>query len=237
MADIGVHASGVSCEPLTFPTLDTQAPAAAAPERPRELEPLLGRLLFASRDLANHHIKVSRSRPTQEPVIYCEECQMAALGGRLLHSASCRAGIVLEILEAICAGASVTPVRDAASNPCRRKEDAPAAESAIAEDGKPSRAEFEEPWEGLSGSGRHFVGHEDGWHLAEVISPSRRVETRDRIAACVNFCAGIPTERLRAELPLASAERRRFCEINFLRRALPWLGVLPTEADDSAVLL
>lgn len=49
------------------------------------------------------------------------------------------------------------------------------------------------------------------------------VDAHERMAACLRFCEGIPTETLQRELPLATAERRRYNEIAYLRRALPWL--------------
>lgn len=48
-------------------------------------------------------------------------------------------------------------------------------------------------------------------------------DAQERMAACLKFCEDIPTETLRRELPLATADRRRWHEIMYLRRALPWL--------------
>ncbi len=49
------------------------------------------------------------------------------------------------------------------------------------------------------------------------------IEARKRIAICISFCAGIPTDILKRQLPLASSKRVRFEEIQYLCRALPWL--------------
>jgi len=49
------------------------------------------------------------------------------------------------------------------------------------------------------------------------------VDAHERMVACLRFCEGIPTETLQRELPLATADRRRWHEIMYLRRALPWL--------------
>lgn len=45
----------------------------------------------------------------------------------------------------------------------------------------------------------------------------------ERVLACVRFCAGIPTEELQRQLPLASNQRRRWEEVKHLYNALPWL--------------
>ena len=48
-------------------------------------------------------------------------------------------------------------------------------------------------------------------------------DAQERVLACLRFCEGIPTEALQRELPLASADRRRWHEIMHLRKALPFL--------------
>jgi hypothetical protein len=48
-------------------------------------------------------------------------------------------------------------------------------------------------------------------------------DAQERMAVCLKFCEGISTETLQRELPLASADRRRWHEIMYLRQALPWL--------------
>lgn len=52
------------------------------------------------------------------------------------------------------------------------------------------------------------------------------VDAHERMAACLRFCEGIPTETLQRELPLATGERRRWNEITYLHRALPFLSAV-----------
>ena len=237
MAILSVHAP---CDPSRLSGPDIAQPLVAqlidsidnrSQAAGQNLEFLLARLLFAARGLANAHIKSSRPLEYEEPLVYCDECQHAALLDKLTHAPSCRTGSVLEILACICESRPATgrPV------PNRRREDACAADNA--------GLEYGEPWEAgwtdhLTRANVISLFSAEGYRLADLAgAPAEAREHAERVAVCVNFCAGISTETLRHELPLASADRRRWSEIRHLRVALPWLPVLPTEADDKAVLL
>ena len=241
MTTLGVQAScGVSqlsdcgtapIQPHFFPSLDSYGPQRAA-----EMELLFSRLLFAARGLARARVKTAPPVIGEEdPLNYCEECHMGSIHGVLSHAASCRVGAVLGIPDLICQ----TEPAAAGNLPNRRKEDWPVAGSVRAEDGRLSCANFGEPWHQSSDKFGIPYLHDDAGSFIQSSSTAseRSLDEVLRIAACVNFCAGISTERLERELPLASAGRRRVHEIMHLRQALPWLGYLPVEADDSAVLL
>jgi hypothetical protein len=149
----------------------------------------------------------------------------APLGNHpIAHSGSCRTGRVAGILARMCEVQS-QPVQG--STPKRRKEDASAA-SPCTEGRNFSRGDFNEPWGFEAASPTIFeLLDADEKKLAILLgSPERAEEHARRIYAYVNFCAGISTERLQSELPLASGDRRRFEEITHLRRALPWLPMI-----------
>jgi hypothetical protein len=219
MSDLSGHVSRGSHN--SAPSL-ALAPAPIYAEN-HALEALTCQLLFAASDLVAS--RTCQSAPFvagQKPLLFCDECHMCALGDApIVHVGSCRVGRLASILSRMCDAQSQTVPTYA---PNRRKEDVLAAE-ACAEDRNSSRGEYNEPWGFQRTAPTVFeLSDVDGAKLAIMLgSPDEAEETARRIYACVNFCAGIPTETLRTELPLASGDRRRFHEINHLRRALPWL--------------
>jgi hypothetical protein len=222
MSDLSGHVSRSSHEPAPFLALTSASIQPAFSERTNHaLEALNCQLLFTANDLVGSRTRTSSDK-SDRPVLYCEECHMCALGDSpIAHVESCRVGRLASILTRMCDAQSQTVPTYA---PNRRKEDALAAE-ACAEDRNSSRGDFNEPWGFQRTAPTVFeLSDVDGAKLAIMLgSPDKAEETARRIYACVNFCAGIDTETLRSELPLASGDRRRFHEITHLRRALPWL--------------
>lgn len=176
-------------------------------------EALIVELMFAARELARRNLRPSRllaeHRGREIATAACAECSMSPLMGRDQHTASCRTGRVLRLLDQVRNADIAMVVHTSAPeepNP-NRKENAPASgESHRACDGIRARGTYGEPWAWISTpSGAMWIVDLEETVLARTVSASPR-EARDwaeRIAACVNFCARISTERLEAATPLA----------------------------------
>lgn len=150
-------------------------------------------LSLAAYDLALRRIRLVVSNSC--PVYHCLDCKRECpFISDICHEASCCAGRFLDLYYAIA------KLPEPASP---RKQDAEVEEAGPAESTPPSR-------------GPAWIGpNQVRWDMS--------AEYAERLKACVVFCEGIPTEDLKRELPLASPLRRRFHEIQHLRRALPWL--------------
>jgi len=70
-------------------------------------EGLIAQLLFAARDLAEAGILGRDREPIAEepaPAIWCRECQMTELGGKLTHTGTCKTGRVLGLIARLLNG-------------------------------------------------------------------------------------------------------------------------------------
>ncbi len=250
MAILGDHASGDAsrpsgpglAQPLASSHNQTTFGDSLAAVREKNLDLYLARLLFAARRLANDRIKSSRSRPTEEPIEYCEECQHASLSGTLTHAASCRTGEVLDVLAAICApglaeSAEAAPEAELQAGPevasAQTDAELAAAVDAAIDAGPEmvSGGEFGEPWGIDYGPTDVYVADVEGYPIGSMHGgPLNPHEYAERVAACVNFCEGIATELLQAEKPLADMSRD-INQVIAVRRVLPGLPELAKNAE------
>jgi hypothetical protein len=198
-------------DPLSVPAapcaLDTSQPSSQlAPETRDSLASItafLCQLIFAARDLANANILTSDYRgpngliPDGNQV--CSDCVMQAHGRRLPHTASCRVGRVLDLLERL---SDLRPAPVSPTIPVR-KEDAPVAIG--------PRGEFGEAWMVRKWPNLGKVGVYDrtGDMALEgtLHDGGRDLELLTRVAACLNFCDGISTDSLHAQKPLMDPTR------------------------------
>jgi hypothetical protein len=170
-------------------------------------ESLIGKFLFASRDLADFNLGCFHDAQAAWR-LRCNECRKVAITGKIHHSGTCRTGRVVELLDQLCAlEEEPAPIR---------KEHAQTEELPRAEVGMPSGGEFGEPWTNRAweNHAKDCLRNSHDEHVAQVFSLfnsahpiADREIVAERIAACVNFCAGISTEMLAAQKPLADMSR------------------------------
>lgn len=177
---------------------------------------LLSQLVLAASALAEGSILCSDLRGPEGQLDnanqVCVGCAMHSRGRKLTHTPSCAVGCVLSIIEQIAAHSlhvsSLIPIR---------KEEAPTEMPSAAEAGasphavtcEPVASEFGEPWryKQMIAGGVHVVTPE-GYLVASLHGAAQeQLDHAERIAACINFCAGIPTELLDKEKPLADITR------------------------------
>lgn len=163
-----------------------------------EREYFLSRLLFASRELAISRFTRSTTRLADGSLApICVDCRMVQSDDRRLdHTPVCATGRVLSALDALM---NVPPIPMFERRPCEDKsssEPAQAAKEAL----PPVTAGFGEPWKVVSEDG--FTGLEDRYGNAIIDAADLGLDDPDeypvceRIAACVNACAGISNEAL-----------------------------------------
>lgn len=183
-------------------------------------EPLLAELIFAARDLAHRNIFEDSAFSW-----FCRECQKTQGLSELTHSATCRTGRVLRIVDALVATLDSKPAGLAA-----------APEGVVAPGDGASRcaangeggSEYGQPWRYRMQGGNAHLENSEGYWLGCVYGPAQEaVDHAERITASVNFCAGIPTEILLDEKPLASMTRS-LNDVIAVRRILPRLAELRT---------
>ncbi len=189
-------------DPKDKPRLSESQKPAGAEWRPfvlpsqldSEREALFGRLLFAAHHLAAG--RISRGGESGVPDHFvCKEClRRSAFVAGIVHDSICWTGVVLANIYAIA------KLPEPASPP---KEDPQTDEARFAKVAASLRSVSE------------VAVNRVCWDMTP--------EEAERQNLCYQFCEGIPTEDLQRELPLASPLRRRFHEIQFLRRALPFL--------------
>jgi len=185
---------------------------------------LIAQLLFASRDLARTQMLRSRNED------YCLLCGVKAnIDSFIGHDPTCKIGRVANVIDRICAAGSAPASEPAKFEPTSlRKETAQPEPPACTEAGTPSCGEtFAEPWkvDTLGHPSEQCVVNANDWVVAETLGPvERRRGLADRIAACVNFCGGIPTEMLQKQRPLADPTRD-INEVVAVRKVLPKLPV------------
>jgi hypothetical protein len=163
---------------------------------------LISDLLVATRRLA-------RSRIAGFDPAVCEECQLGFVGDKQPHLEKCRTGQVLDLLDRIRAlkenptpiGKENTQTKD---EPCAKARTLSRAETE-----QEASTEFHEPWYCQSaGEAYDQIISQSEIIVATASGPAaHRRRIAERIVACVNFCAGIPTsiledEQLRADLIL-----------------------------------
>jgi hypothetical protein len=141
-------------DPLTVPAapcgLDTSQPSSQIVPETRDslaiTTDLLCQLIFAARDLANANILTSDYRGASGLIPdgnqLCSDCTMHSHGHRLPHTASCRVGRVLAILDGL---SNARPASVSLTIPARN-EDAPVEIGSRASAGTAPRGEFGEPW-------------------------------------------------------------------------------------------
>lgn len=169
------------------------------------LDALTCRLIFAARALALNCILTSDYRPIGGPIVpdgnqVCSGCTMHSHGRNLSHTASCRVGHVLSILDRMEA---CVPLRGREGKPVERRSGAGSA--------TPSHdaGDYGEPWE-WKVTENGFIrieNHEYDFIGTTAGAIQEAIDHAERIVACVNFCAGIPTEMLLNEKPLADMTR------------------------------
>lgn len=222
-------------EPLVFRSIDDDISRIVASSE--LLTALTCRLIFAARALAQSNILVSDYLSISEGVIpggnqVCLGCTMHSHARKLTHTPSCSVGDVLSILDRMCeAQANTTAAVD--DSGCRKEE--ARTEEARAEVRMPSRVDannandYGEPWryrEGAGGMPR--LENSEGYQIARMLGSSQEaIDHAERIVACVNFCAGIPTEMLLNQKPLADMTRD-ISQVIAAGRLLPGLKDLRT---------
>jgi hypothetical protein len=162
---------------------------------------LLSRLLFRARNLAENNIlcsaRVTDPRWPRVPVS-CRECGASiAPDGQLTHRTTCNSGATLRLLAELGA----LPASDQISE----KETAPAVGMARAGVGIRAAGEFHEPWKlDATTNCQLWNQYGDIVHSGDGTVPEEdEPRYARRIAACVNFLAGIPTARLETSRPLS----------------------------------
>lgn len=170
------------------------------------LDALTCRLIFAARALALNCILTSDYRPIGGPIVpdgnqVCSGCTMHSHGRKLPHTASCGVGEVLWILDRM--EACVLSCRRA-GKPVELRSGAGAATPL------PDAGEYGEPWRYKEmASGGVDVETPEGYLVASLHGAAQeQLDHAERIVACVNVCADIPTEMLLNAKPLASMTRR-----------------------------
>jgi hypothetical protein len=163
---------------------------------------LISDLLVATRRLARSRIAGS------DPAV-CEECQLAFVGDKQPHLETCRTGQVLDLLDRIRAfKENPTPIgKEYVQNEI--PSCAKVATLTRAETEQEASTEFHEPWyRSSAGDVYEQIISQSEIIVAKASGPAaHRRRIAERIVACVNFCAGIPTsiledEQLRADLIL-----------------------------------
>jgi hypothetical protein len=117
----------------------------------------------------------------------CAECQMAKHRGVQPHTSVCRTGRVLGLI------AQLTDLPSSSTS--ERKE--LAREEACAEAGTLPRGapEFNEPW--IIEAEAELLYQANGELVFDALAPNfKEVSILQRIAACVNFLAGVSSEQL-----------------------------------------
>ena len=192
-----------------------------------ERQRLLSEMLFALAHVIDLHLKAQPSCFDLSTYLVCDQCQMTQLGETLPHLDSCPIGRAEKLLSQLLGTTEQTPQPG--------KEDAYEGMDRRARLGKAATAgcEYGEPWK-VDAFCRGVIRdcNDDllGYVLSTIAQRQVLPEEAWRAVACVNFCEGIPTDVLEKQLPLASSNRRRWEEIQHLRRALPWLPVLDADA-------
>lgn len=169
-------------------------------------------LAAAAGELAARNVLAISPIYTHPGYAECEECQMAAEASRkILHAKSCVTGRVLGLAD------EAKALTDASPEPAER----PVAVEF-------PRPDFAEPWDvqtRYAGETPLLVSTRDRVLLEGVGRPEEMRMLLRRVAACVNFLAGVPTEMLEAERPLADMARP-VQEVIYLRRVFPGLPEL-----------
>jgi len=180
--------------PLPAPAPDARITIreAAADTGARLPAHLVIELMFAARAMALHY-EVSVHDPAGS---FCVECLRRSTPGTIEHAADCRTGRVLHVLGELEAAAAASASEPAPPAP----ETVDAAEN------------FFEPW----GMDVDYAGSVTDSRGIEVYDCAGATEVHDdeldryarRVRACVNFCAGVPTQRLEDAALLASLEEK-----------------------------
>jgi hypothetical protein len=173
---------------------------------------LLSGLLFAARDLAMLKIVPAPWNASAagvqvhcEDQILCLECLMAGHEGALKHTASCRTGRVMGLIEQLTAAPAGQALPEDAQvrkeNARGEGEDSSAARTGAGTLPHGEPFIFSEPWSSMSTPGDCGVVRDaDGANVLLLKSSCLAA----RLVACVNYCAGVAT------LDLVNATADRF---------------------------
>lgn len=200
-------------------------PAYADPCERREA--LLAELIFAARDLAQQNIlgKLEYGDSGPSMLSWCRECQWTEHLGQLLHGDTCRTGRVQRIVDALVATLPAEP----AESKVAPGEGLRLSGGKLQRGARSDGGEYGEPWhyKEMVAGGAHVVTSE-GYFVASLHGAAQeQLDHAERIVACVNFCAGIPTEILLNQKPLVS-ETRDINQVIAVGRLLPGVMKLRT---------
>lgn len=156
-----------------------------------------------------------------EPSFECSECLMSGATKMVPHTPGCGIGRLLRLVERVNELDGAIPAG---------KETSQSGERAVAAEWP--RVTFGEPWMVMVGLYREsktpvLVDARDN-PLMEALQPGTSRYLLERVAACVNFLAGVPTEMLERERPLADMARP-VEQVVHLRRVFPGLPELGVE--------
>jgi hypothetical protein len=165
----------------------------------RERDVYLAQILFAARHLAESQIKGWHDFRSPDAFIDCLQCGRCCFSGEeLVHGHECNVGRVLRLLDAL---------QELPPNPNIERSVAPSGISSeqagvgVASPQAPA-TQFYEPWTCSPGCADHYpeIYSSDNsllFDMADSVIIDEDCENyARRIVACVNACAGMPTEEL-----------------------------------------
>jgi hypothetical protein len=155
-------------------------------------------LPFAARDVAEYMLQYNSALRA----VVCQECFQVRdrADDEVHHAIGCRTGRLAELLDELQKLARFSP--DLAVHPNHGKEELARAQvNADGQANQSARSEFAEPWKEEHRGGMFVLTDRSGDEIYYGVGQDRLI--LKRIAACVNFCAGVETAKLEQSQPLA----------------------------------